>query len=305
MEIQRGDIAARGNFCTLDQEGRITDRRAGRIPSDQALPLVSQLSQVQIPEVSVEVQHVREYRFAVQMRGENLSPEIEDTDPQETGVPPNTAVPRDESAERAAALFNEWIRTASARIQDHPKANGFTLRGFSTDPRLPAFPDVYSLRAACIAVYPMYRGVSKLVGMDVIAFDGERPEDEFQTAGGVWEDYDFFFIHIKKTDSRGEDGDFDGKLRVIESVDAALPSLLASQPDVLIVTGDHSTPSRLRTHSWHPVPTLLWAPATVRQDGTRSFHEQACLSGGLGTFNAKDLMPLALAHAGRLGKYGA
>jgi 2,3-bisphosphoglycerate-independent phosphoglycerate mutase len=305
LTVRKGEVAARGNFCTLDAEGLISDRRAGRIPNEEALPVVELLQKVQIPGVETEVKHVKEYRFAVVMRGEGLSPEIHDTDPQATGVAPLPATAYAPAAEHTAKLFNQWIAAAHQIIAGQPKANGLTLRGFATDPGLPTFKDSYNLKAACVAVYPMYRGVSKLVGMDVIEFDGETPADEFATVAKCWEDYDFFFIHIKKTDSMGEDGNFDGKVKVIESVDQALPILLDLQPDVLMITGDHSTPALLRSHSWHPVPFLLWAPASARPDDQAVFGERACARGGLGTFSATDTIPLALGHAQRLVKYGA
>jgi 2,3-bisphosphoglycerate-independent phosphoglycerate mutase len=305
MTVSKGDVAARGNFCTVDGDGLIIDRRAGRIPSDEALPIVDKLDEITVEGVQVDVQHVREYRFAVVMRGEGLDPDIADTDPQQTGVAPLQAIPQSTDANRAASLFDAWTEKARTLLSDQPKANALTLRGFSTDPQLPQFPDIYGLRAACVAVYPMYRGVSRLVGMDVVEFTGDQPEDEFQTAAGWWDAYDFFFIHIKKTDSKGEDGDFAGKVSIIESVDAALPSLLALKPDVIAVTGDHSTPARMSVHSWHPVPLLLWAPATVRPDSQELFGERACEQGGLGTFPATDLLPIMLAHARRLQKYGA
>jgi 2,3-bisphosphoglycerate-independent phosphoglycerate mutase len=208
-------------------------------------------------------------------------------------------------AAKTAAIVQAWVDQAFERLRGEPLANGLTLRGFSTDPALPPFPKTFGVRAGCIAVYPMYRGVSALAGMQVVAFDGETPEDEFHAAAGAWNDYDFLFIHVKKPDSRGEDGDFEGKARAIEEVDRALPALLDLKPEVLAITGDHSTPSRLRSHSWHPVPLLLWAPATTRRDVQDRFGETACAAGGLGTFPASDLMPLLLAHAGRLEKYGA
>ena len=220
-------------------------------------------------------------------------------------MPPLTALARDAASERTAALFNSWIKQATAVIaNDHP-ANGMTLRGFASDPALPKYKDVYGLNAGVIAVYPMYRGVSSLVGMDVIAHHAHSVAEEFETAATVWNDYDFLFIHVKYTDSRGEDGNFDAKAKVIEEVDAALPGLMGLKPDVLVVTGDHSTPSQLKAHSWHPVPLMIWAPATVRRDRSESFGERACAHGGLGTIHAADIMPLALAHAGRLAKYGA
>lgn len=305
LEVRKGDVAARGNFCTLDAQGNITDRRAGRIPTPEALPVVEKLKTVQIPGVETIVRHVKEYRFAVVMRGEGLSPEIDDTDPQVTGKPPLPAVPTSPSAAKAASLFNQWIAEARTVIAEEPKANGVTLRGFATHPGLVSYKDAYGLRAVCIAVYPMYKGVSRLVGMDIIDFPGETPEDEFAALSRAWNHYDFFFVHIKKTDSKGEDGDFTGKAHVIESVDAALPALLALKPDVLIITGDHSTPAKLKTHSWHPIPFLLWAPATARPDDQVQFGERACSRGGFGTIHAMDAMPLALAHALRLDKYGA
>jgi len=305
LKVGLGDIAARGNFCTLDDNGNISDRRAGRIPTEDAIPLVERLKMVKVPGVSTEVRHVKEYRFAVVMRGDDLHSDILDTDPQRTGVPPLPATALSASAEPTAQLFNQWISKANQTLADNPEANGMTLRGFSTDPRLPTFKDSFGLKAAAISVYPMYKGVASLVGMQVIDFKGEAPADEFNALRDAWDEFDFFFIHIKKTDSKGEDGDFEGKSMVIEGVDQALPQLLDLKPDVLIITGDHSTPARMRTHSWHPVPFLLWAPATVRPDDQKSFGERACGRGGLGNFPSVNTLPLALAHAGRLEKFGA
>jgi 2,3-bisphosphoglycerate-independent phosphoglycerate mutase len=305
LDVRKGDVAARGNFCTLDENGNIIDRRAGRIPTEEAIPVVEKLKSIQIPGVETEVRHVKEYRFAVVMRGVDLAPEIEDTDPQQTGVTPLRAVAFSPGAERTAALYNQWISQARRVLADQPKANGLTLRGFATHPGLASYQDAYGLKAACIAVYPMYKGVSRLVGMDVIEFDGDSPQEEFAVLARMWDDYDFFFVHIKKTDSMGEDGDFQGKVKVIESVDAAIPTLLGLNPDVLVITGDHSTPAKLRSHSWHPVPFLLWAPASVRPDTQSEFGERNCASGSLGNIPALDTMPLVLAHGMRLNKYGA
>jgi len=305
LEVKPGDVAARGNFCSLDADGLITDRRAGRISSEVAAPLVDKLNTIEIPDVEIEVKQVKEYRFTIVMRGEGLSPNLKDTDPQKVGVPPLPVQAGDSASERAAKLFNQWITKARQVLTDEPQANGLTLRGFATDPQLQPYQDAYGLKSACIAVYPMYRGVSKLVGMEVIQFDGEYPEDEFAATKKVWDEHDFFFIHIKKTDSMGEDGNFEGKAKIIESGDAALPKLLELKPDVLMITGDHSTPARMKSHSWHPVPLLLWAPATHLPDDQDKFGERACAQGGLGTFPALDTMSLALAHAGRLTKYGA
>jgi len=305
LQVGRRDVAARGNFCTLDEQGNISDRRAGRIATEEAIPLVESLKKITIPGVSTEVRHVKEYRFAVVMRGDYLNPDIDDTDPQQVGVPPLAATARSSAADHTADLFNQWIAQARQALADNPKANGMTLRGFATDPNLPTFQDSYGLNAAAISVYPMYKGVASLVGMQVIDFTGETPEDEFSALAEAWDGYDFFFIHIKKTDSKGEDGDFDGKAKVIEGVDMALPHLLDLHPEVLIITGDHSTPASLRTHSWHPVPFLLWAPASARPDDQSSFGERACGHGGLGKFPSMETIPLALGHAGRLEKFGA
>jgi 2,3-bisphosphoglycerate-independent phosphoglycerate mutase len=305
IHVNPGDVAARGNFCSLDKKGNITDRRAGRIPSEESLPLVNKLQEIQIPGVAMEVKQVKEYRFTVIMRGKGLDDNIDDTDPQRTGIPPYPVKATKPAAEKTAAHFQQWVNQACTILSDQPKANGVTLRGFATNPSLPQYKDIFNLKATCVAVYPMYRGVARLVGMEIIEFTGESPEDEFKAVEENWNKYDFFFIHIKKTDSMGEDGNFDGKVKIIEGVDKALPKLLKLNPDVLIITGDHSTPARLKSHSWHPVPLLLWAPQTGLPDSQTSFGERACAQGGFGTILATEVMPLAMAHTGRLTKYGA
>jgi 2,3-bisphosphoglycerate-independent phosphoglycerate mutase len=305
LYVNKGDVAVRGNFCTLDADGMITDRRAGRIPSEESAPLIEKMQAIQIPGVEIIVRQVKEYRFAAVMRGPGLDASIADTDPQRTGVAPLTATATNPAADRTADLFNQWIAETRKVIADHPKANGFTLRGFATDPGLQSYQDAYGLKAACVAVYPMYKGVSYLVGMDLIDFKGDHPEDEFAAVKKHWNEYDFFFVHIKKTDSMGEDGNFDGKVKIIEGVDKALPGLLALKPDVLIITGDHSTPAVMKSHSWHPVPFLLWSPGIGMPDRETQFGERACARGGLGTIHGTHAMPLALGHAGRLAKFGA
>jgi 2,3-bisphosphoglycerate-independent phosphoglycerate mutase len=305
VDVGPEDVAARGNFCTVDSEGRITDRRAGRIPTEASSKLVQKLSAIKLPGVEIEVKPVKEHRFVIVMRGPGLCSCLLDTDPQATGVPPHPVKATESEAEPTAKLFNEWVAQAGKLLADDHPANMITLRGFSGDPRLPQFPEIYGLRAACVAVYPMYRGVAKLVGMKTIPSEGDAPQDEFRTVAKAWDDFDFFFVHIKSTDSRGEDGNFPAKVKVIEAVDSALPKLLECKPDVLLVTGDHSTPARLKSHSWHPVPLLLWAPETARPDTESVFGERTCARGGLGTFPTTELMPLAMAHALRLEKYGA
>lgn len=306
LQVNDGDVAVRGNFCTLDANGYISDRRAGRISTEEGEKRVALLRDIQIPGIHTTIRVGEGYRFAMVMRGEGLSPDVADTDPQATGVPPLPAFADKPEAEKTARLVNEWIAEATRRLADHAPANGLTLRGFAGDPALPKYPDVYKLQSACVAVYPMYKGVSQLVGMDIIETDiSFTPQDEFDKVAEIYSKYEFIFCHVKYTDSRGEDGDFDAKARVIESVDAALPTLLGLNPDVLIVTGDHSTPAKMRAHSWHPVPTMIYAPATAMPDRAASFGERECRTGSLGQFPAQDLMQLALAHAGRLQKFGA
>jgi len=304
FHLQPTDVAIRCNFCTVDENGNITDRRAGRIPTDEAAKRVALLRQIKIPGVEIFVEPVKEYRFAVVLRGEGLSGDIEDTDPQLTGVPILPITPRTAAAEKTAAILREFVAQGEKILAGHPPANAFTLRGVAMDPGLPKFPDVYKIKSAAVAVYPMYKGVSRLVGMDVIEHDAESPAEEFAVVKKHWDEYDFFFVHIKKTDSYGEDGNFDARKGVIEAVDAALPDLLALNPDVLVITGDHSTPAAVKRHSWHPVPVLL-AANTVRRETATEFGETACLHGSLGYIHHTDIMPLALAHALRLGKYGA
>ena len=304
FHLQPTDVAIRCNFCTVDENGNITDRRAGRIPTDEATKRVELLRRIKIPGVEIFVEPVKEYRFAVVLRGEGLSGDIEDTDPQLTGVPFLPVTPRTAAAEKTAEILRQFVAEGEKILADHPPANAFTLRGVAMDPGLPKFPDVYKIKSAAVAVYPMYKGVSRLVGMDVIEHDAESPAEEFAVVKKHWDEYDFFFVHIKKTDSYGEDGNFDARKGVIEAVDAALPDLLALNPDVLVITGDHSTPAAVKRHSWHPVPVLL-AANTVRRETATEFGETACLHGSLGYIHHTDIMPLALAHALRLGKYGA
>jgi 2,3-bisphosphoglycerate-independent phosphoglycerate mutase len=304
FELKSDDVAARGNFCTVDDNGFITDRRAGRIASEIGAELCQMLDEIQIEGAETFVRPVKEYRFVLVLRGPGLSPRLPDTDPQQVGLRPLEVVAEVPQAQHTAELVSSWTAQARARLADRHPANMVTLRGFAQDPSLPKFQDIYKLKPAAVAVYPMYRGVARLVGMDVIPV--EHPvSNEFQTVADNWDEFDFFFVHVKYTDSRGEDGDFEAKAAVIEEVDEALPILLDLQPDVLIVTGDHSTPSQLKSHSWHPVPTLIWAPDTVRSDAAAAFGETECSRGGLGIFPATELMPLALAHAQRLAKYGA
>lgn len=308
FDLQPQDVAARGNFCSVDADGNITDRRAGRIPTEFNQKIVALLRDIRLAGVQAFVETVKEYRFVLVLRpteGQTLHANIADTDPQRLGVPPLPAEAQDEASKPTAALVNEWIAAAREILKDHHPANSLNLRGLARDPGLPKFGQVYGLKAGAIATYPMYRGVARLVGMDVLPVAGETLEDEIETLRAHWAAYDYFFFHVKKTDSAGEDGDFARKMGVIEHVDAAVvPAILALEPDVLIVTGDHSTPAALKSHSWHPVPTLLWSHYCL-PDHAAEFGERACGRGSLGVFPATDELPLALGHALRLIKYGA
>ena len=297
------DVALRCNFCTLDAAGNITDRRAGRIPSEASAPLAIKLRQVKIPDVEVFVEPVKEHRFVVIFRGEGLGGNVADTDPQKTGVPPLEPVAHDKESQWTAEVAKQFATQAQELLAGQPKANGLTMRGFSAAPHLPSYETVYGLKAAAIAVYPMYKGLAQLVGMEVIGKAGSLAE-EIDVLEKAWNEYDFFFVHFKYTDSRGEDGNFAEKVKMIEQFDAIVPRVTALRPTVLVVTGDHSTPAAMKSHSWHPVPTLLVAD-TCRPDGCQAFGEKDALRGGLGQFQAIYLMPLALAHADRLGKFGA
>ncbi len=304
FELEDGDVAIRCNFCTLDADGNISDRRAGRIPTEESAPLAVRLREVKVPGVEIFVEPVREHRFVVVLRAAGgLAGQVRDTDPQATGVPPLDPVADDPASERTAEIAREFLRQAKQLLADQPKANFHTMRGFAEKPQLPSYREVYGLRAAAIAVYPMYKGLARLVGMDIVG-EAQTLNDQMDVLKASWNDYDFFFLHYKYTDSTGEDGNFEAKVQRIEELDAAMPRIHALNPEVLIVTGDHSTPAYLKSHSWHPVPTLL-ASDCCRPDPETRFAESACIRGGLGLFQAKYLMSLALANAGRLGKYGA
>jgi 2,3-bisphosphoglycerate-independent phosphoglycerate mutase len=303
FEVGPRDVAARGNFCTVDAEGRITDRRAGRPTTERCVAMCRKLQQVRVPGVEVFVEPVREHRFVVVFRGDDLGDAVNDTDPQQTGHRPLMAKGADPRSTNTAAAVNRFVAEAARLLRDEPPTNMVTLRGFARYPQIETMQGIYGVRPVCLAVYPMYKGLARLVGMD-IADAGSTLGDQTEALRRLWNRYDFFFLHFKYTDSTGEDGNFAAKVEMIERLDAELPRVRALRPDVLIVTGDHSTPSKLRSHSWHPVPVLLWAP-TCRPDAVTEFGESNCLRGGLGQFQAMYLLPLALAHAGRLGKYGA
>jgi 2,3-bisphosphoglycerate-independent phosphoglycerate mutase len=305
VEVGPRDVAIRGNFCTIDDAGIVTDRRAGRIPTETCEALVAKLrAGVKIEGVETLVEAVREYRLVVRFRGDGLGDDVADTDPLSTGL--HTLEPKAGSAgsEKTAKVAAEFLRQAKVILKDERPANFLMMRGFAKFPDIGTMEDVYGLKSAAIAVYPMYRGLAKLVGMTILE-PGKTVGGQMEVLKANWAQYDFFFIHYKYTDSTGEDGDFAKKVAMIEALDAEMPKIAALKPDVLIVTGDHSTPSRMKSHSFHPVPLLISAPATVRPDFVTTFGERPCLQGGLGQILAKHIMPLAMAHAGRLQKFGA
>ncbi|MEM8678358.1 MAG: 2,3-bisphosphoglycerate-independent phosphoglycerate mutase [Planctomycetota bacterium] len=303
FEMQPGDVAVRCNFCTLDAEGNIADRRAGRIPTEESSPLAISLREVKISGVELFVEPVKEHRFVVVFRGPGLHGNVDDTDPQRTGVPPLAPAPHDDASQRTAEVAADFVQQAQEILRGQPAANGLTMRGFAARPALPSYEEVYGLRAAAIAVYPMYKGLARLVGMDVVG-QPQTLADQAALLKEHWDAYDFFFLHYKYTDSTGEDGDFEAKVARTEDFDAIIPEITALEPSVIIVTGDHSTPAFLGSHSWHPVPTLIVSDC-CRPDGHTAFSESCSRTGGLSQFEAKHLMTLALANAKRLTKYGA
>ncbi len=299
-----GDIAVRANFCTLDARGRVADRRAGRIPCDEAAPLAARLDGIELDGARCSVRHVKEHRFVLVLHPEAPAGDaVDDTDPGVTGRPPTAPAARDAASEPTARLLASWLEAAAARLAGQTQANMALLRGVSSRPDWRLFPDVFGMRAAAAAAYPMYRGVARLVGMDArTAPAGAAPlADAFRARAA---DYDFFFLHFKPPDKAGEDGDFDRKVASIEEADAIVPDLVDAGPDVILVTGDHSTPSTMRSHSWHPVPFLIHGGPARRDDAT-TFGETACRTGAHGRARGCDLMRLAAARAGRLAKFGA
>lgn len=297
------DVAARGNFCTVDAEGRIVDRRAGRIPTEVNARLCEKLRRIRLPGVEVFVEPVREHRFVLVLRGPDLSADLTETDPTREGVPPLPVRPTRAGAEATAALVNRWVEGARKILAEEHPANMVLLRGFAKHPHPPTFGEVYKLKAAAVATYPMYRGLARLVGMTVLS-TGQTLAENFQTVADRFPEFDFFFVHFKRTDTAGEDGNFQAKVAAIEEADSLLPRLLELRPDVLVVTGDHSTPAAYRSHSWHPVPVVLWS-RWCRPDRVQKFGEAECRRGSLGLIPATALMPLMLAHAGRLTRFGA
>ena len=303
FDLRPQDVAARGNFCTVDGKGRVTDRRAGRITSERCGELCEELRKIPLEGAELFVEPVREHRFVFVLRGDGLSDAVADTDPQREGtepLPPRATAPEGEAT---AQLVTRFVDEAKRVLAAKTPANMLLLRGFARRPDWPSMSDVFKLTPAAVAHYPMYRGLAKLVGMEALPA-GPGLDDSIATVRKNRDQFDYFFMHYKYTDTAGEDGDFERKVAKLEEVDAAIPSLLALKPDVLMVAGDHSTPAVLAAHSWHPVPFMMRAP-WMRTDACDAFNEVALQAGSLGTFPAVEALPLALAHAGRLTKYGA
>jgi 2,3-bisphosphoglycerate-independent phosphoglycerate mutase len=301
--MRAGDVAARMNFASLDAAGAISDRRAGRIPTEKCAELCELLKPVKIKGVDVFVKPVKDYRAVVVFRGAGLSDAVADTDPQATGVPPLDPVPTDEKGRHAAEVAKEFVAQARKILASQTPANGVLMRGFAELPHIPSMKDLFALDPVAIAVYPDYRGVARLVGMEVVE-DLADLDAQAKALAAAWPKHDFFFVHHKYTDSRGEDGDFEAKVKEIEKVDAFLPRILDRKPDVIVVTGDHSTPAVAKAHTAHPVPFLVNA-AWVRPDGAKKFGERECARGAWGVVPGTVLLRIALSLAGKLKKYGA
>jgi 2,3-bisphosphoglycerate-independent phosphoglycerate mutase len=302
--LQPGDVAARVNFCTLAPDGTISDRRAGRLPTEEAAEICELLRrEVRLDGAEFFLEPEREHRGLLVLRGQALDPQLTDTDPQREGVPPLEPVARTPEAKRTADLVAGLLEQARAALAGRERGNFLLLRGFDTHKELPAFPARYQVDALAIAAYPMYVGIARLLGFETHQVDGAAPE-EVEALAALLPAHDFVFMHVKKTDSAGEDGDFDRKVAAIEEVDVLVPAMLDAGVEVLAVTGDHSTPAQMAAHSWHPVPVLLWG-GTAAADGLPGFDEVNCRQGSLGRFEARHLLPQLLAAAGRLAKYGA
>ena len=302
VELRPGDVAARGNFCTVDDNGSLVDRRAGRIPTELSAPLCRRLDGIELDGVQVDVFPVQDYRFVLRLRGEGLSEQVSETDPQITGVPALEVKPLQPAAKKTSQLVNQFVDQARQLLSEEERGNMVLLRGWAQLPSLPPMGDVYRLNPAAIAAYPMYRGLATVAGMKIVP-TGMSFSDEVETLRAHFDAHDFFFIHYKPADAAGEDGDFDAKVRALEALDPLIPQIRALNPDVFMVAGDHATPAIMAAHSWHPVPFMLNS-ALTRGEGVASFDEKACGLGSIGRIPATNVMLLALSHSGKLTKFG-
>ena len=302
VELRPGDVAARGNFCTVDGEGKLVDRRAGRIPTEFSAPLCQRLDTIELPGVQVDVFPVQDYRFVLRLRGEGLSEAITETDPQINGVPALPVNPVEPSGQKTANLVNEFVAQAGKLLAEEERGNMVLLRGWAQLPSLPPMRDIYRIDPAGIAAYPMYRGLATVANMRIVP-TGKTFSDEVDTLHEEFANHDFFFIHYKPADAAGEDGDFDAKVKTLEDLDPLIPRIRELDPDVFMVAGDHSTPAIMAAHSWHPVPFMLHSKLT-RGEGVPSFDERACGTGSIGSIPATQVMLLAMSHSGKLTKFG-
>ena len=302
VDLQPGDVAARGNFCTVDGDGLLVDRRAGRIPTELSAPICQRLDQIELDGVQVDVFPVQDYRFVLRLRGQGLSEAVTETDPQINGASALPVRPLNPAAQKTADLVNNFVGQASRLLSEEDRANMLLLRGFAQLPNLPAMGDVYRLNPAAIAAYPMYRGLATVAGMRVIR-TGHTFADEVETLRENFGSHDFFFIHYKPADAAGEDGDFDAKVKRLEELDSFIPAIRELEPDVLVVAGDHATPAITAGHSWHPVPFMLHSRLT-KGEGVSAFNERTCRQGSIGRIPATNAMLLAMSHAGKMTKFG-
>ena len=302
VDLQPGDVAARGNFCTVDSDGVLVDRRAGRIPSELSAPICERLDRIELEGVHVDVFPVQDYRFVLRLRGEGLSEAVTETDPQREGVPALPVRPLGPDGQRTADLVNDFVAQAARLMSEEERANMLLLRGFAQMPSLPPMGEVYRFNPAAIAAYPMYRGLATVAGMRVIP-TGRHFSDEVETLRQNFDAHDFFFIHYKPADAAGEDGNFDAKVQTLEDLDPLIPAIRELEPDVFMVAGDHATPAVTAGHSWHPVPFMLHSRLTLGE-GIPAFSERECRLGSVGSIPATNIMLLGMSHAGKMAKYG-
>jgi 2,3-bisphosphoglycerate-independent phosphoglycerate mutase len=305
LKLAKDDLTARGNFAKADKKGVIVDRRAGRIATEKNQEICRFLQNEikEIDGVQTSIYPGKEHRFVILFRGKELRDDLTDADPQKDGLEEKGTEGLSPEAIKTAEIVNHYLRRATEVLKPFHPANTILLRGFSKIPGIPTMVEQFKLRPSAIATYPMYRGLARLVGMEPLE-TGETYRDEVETLKSHFHRYDFFYLHFKKTDSAGEDGDFKRKMRAIEEIDRFLPTILKLNPDVLVITGDHSTPALLKSHSWHPNPILLYSKY-IRPDGIRRFTERHCQKGQLGRFPAVEILPLMLANGLKLKKFGA
>ena len=303
VNLEDGEVAVRGNFCTVDKTSNaLLDRRAGRISSIESTPLAAMLNEIKVPGIQIAVHPGKDYRFVLTMRGDNLGASVSDTDPIPPEKLPSSAMGLTGDSRATAIAANEFISKARQKLSGQERANMVLLRGFSKIPSWPQMDEVYSLNPAAIAAYPMYRGLAGLLGMKILD-TGSTFDEQLVTLENSFKDHDFFFLHYKAADAAGEDGNFEDKIKTLEDLDKKIPQLMDLDIDTLVVAGDHSTPAILASHSWHAVPLLINASHT-EGEGVEAFNEKACATGSIGQIPASNVMTLALANAGKLVRFG-